>query len=141
MVKSEKPLPADARTSARLSRQKQRDTGPELAVRRMVHRLGRRFRVDNRDLPGSPDLANRARKWALFVHGCFWHAHSGCARATLPKSNRGYWISKFEANKERDDRKVAELRARGFYVVVVWECELKHDEALCERLEREIPQT
>jgi DNA mismatch endonuclease (patch repair protein) len=116
-------LIVDANTSARLGRIRQHGTAAELAVRRLLHSLGRRFRVHNRDLPGSPDIANRSRKWVVFVHGCFWHRHIGCKRATTPSRNRDFWLQKFEANAARDVRVQAALREHGYRVVVVWECE------------------
>ncbi len=117
-------LAVDPATSVRLSKIRQRDTKPEKLVRVILAGLGFRFRVHNRDLPGSPDVANRARRWAVFVHGCFWHSHQGCARATVPRRNREFWVEKFAANVRRDAVAVAELRRRGFRVVVVWECEV-----------------
>lgn len=86
--------------------------------------MGLRYRICNQDLPGSPDIANRANKWAVFVHGCFWHRHAGCPRATTPKTNREFWLRKFAANRKRDERVQAELRAMGFKVAIVWECEV-----------------
>jgi len=126
----------DAATSRRMADVRQRDTTPELAVRRALTMLGLRYRVRNRDLPGSPDIANRTRKWAVFVHGCFWHRHPGCVRSTTPKRNRAFWKKKFEANVERDARAVAALRERGFRVVTVWECETEVDPARLVRLLR-----
>lgn len=114
----------DAATSLRLSRIRQRGTKPELEVRRALSRLGIRYRVENRDLPGSPDLANRRKRWAVFVHGCYWHSHPGCSRATLPKRNRAFWEAKFEANRQRDARALQDLRARGFRTLVIWECKV-----------------
>jgi DNA mismatch endonuclease, patch repair protein len=124
---SKRKLVLDANTSARLGRIRQRDTAAELAVRRTLHSLGSRFRVNNRDLPGSPDIANRSRKWAIFVHGCFWHRHSGCVRATTPKRNRAFWVEKFDANMERDARVVTRLHERGFTVLTLWECEIERN--------------
>jgi len=97
-------------------------TDAERRVRKAASQAGLRYRLDNRDLPGSPDLANRRRKWAIFVHGCFWHRHEGCKRATTPKSNRAFWLAKFKRNQERDRRVEMELRAQGYEVIVVWEC-------------------
>src|SRR5690606_627587 len=107
--KSKIRLVTDPETSARLGRIRQRDTSAELAVRRIVHSLGHRYRVSNRDLPGSPGLANRSRRWAIFVHGCFWHRHSRCSRATLPKRDRRFWVAKFAANAARDRRSALAL--------------------------------
>lgn len=117
-------LSFDLFTSRRMSVVRPTGTGAELVVRAIVARIGFRFTLKNRDLPGSPDLANRSRKWAIFVHGCFWHAHTGCSKATLPKRNRLYWIAKFATNRKRDAHAVRELRKLGYTVVKVWQCEL-----------------
>ena len=114
----------DEATSARLGRIPQTGTKPELAVRRLVYSLGHRYRVANRDLPGSPDIANRSRRWAIFVHGCYWHRHPGCARATTPTRNRDFWLSKFDRNTERDREAISSLERVGFRVLVVWECDV-----------------
>ena len=136
--KSAKPsLVVDAATSARLGRIRQKDTAAEQAVRRMLHRLGLRFRIRNRDLPGAPDVANRSGRWAIFVHGCFWHSHAGCKRATVPRRNREFWLAKFSANRARDARALRELRRLGYRAVVVWECEAeKRADRLVRRLAR-----
>jgi DNA mismatch endonuclease, patch repair protein len=117
----------------RMSRVRQRDTAPELAVRRVLTRAGIRYRVCPKSLPGRPDIANRSQRWALFVHGCFWHGHPGCALARLPKTNSTFWTAKIEANRLRDDRRVKELEALGMRVYAVWQCELD-DERLMSRL-------
>ncbi|HXG59142.1 MAG TPA: DNA mismatch endonuclease Vsr [Thermoanaerobaculia bacterium] len=135
---SKHSLTVDAETSARLGRIRQQGTSPELTVRRIIHRLGLRFRVANRDLPGSPDIANRSRKWAIFVHGCFWHRHRGCVRATTPTRNREFWLAKFRANVARDDRTSTELRRSGWKVIIVWECEVENGRAL-SKLRRIVP--
>ena len=121
-----------------MRRQRQQGTRPEILVRRIVHALGHRFRLSNRDLPGSPDLANRAGKWAIFVHGCYWHAHQGCPRHTIPKRNRDFWLKKFDDNRNRDLRVAEELRGRGLRVIVVWECETTERESLERRLHDEL---
>jgi DNA mismatch endonuclease (patch repair protein) len=121
-----------------MSRQRQQDTRAEIRVRGLLYRLGHRFRVRNRDLPGSPDAANRSRRWAVFVHGCYWHAHQGCSRHTVPRRNREFWQDKFRANRARDKRVTRELEARGFTVVIVWECELVHERVLAQRLGSEL---
>jgi DNA mismatch endonuclease (patch repair protein) len=112
-------------------------TTPELAVRSMLHSLGLRFRVNRRDLPGSPDIVLPKHRTVIFVHGCFWHRHQGCRYATTPKTRQEYWIPKFAANIERDARKEAELRELCWRVLIVWECETKNREALELRLRRE----
>jgi DNA mismatch endonuclease (patch repair protein) len=117
----------EPRTTAAVSKRmgliRQRGTSPELRVRRAVAAMGWRYRTANRDLPGSPDLANRTRKWAVFVHGCFWHRHAGCPKATVPKANRNFWLAKFSANRSRDARACEELRSSGFSVATIWECQ------------------
>lgn len=113
----------DSATSQRMGGIRQKGTSPELAVRKALTALGLRYRVNNRDLPGSPDIANRSRKWAVFVHGCYWHRHEGCKRATTPKRNREFWEAKFATNVKRDQLAVRELKAMGYVVVTVWECE------------------
>src|SRR6266571_5460855 len=112
-----------------------KDTAPELLVRRLVHRLGYRFRLHGRKLPGKPDLVFAGRKRVIFVHGCFWHGH-GCAKGRLPKSRLTYWAPKIEANQERDARNVRELRAAGWRALEVWQCELRADERLVRRVVR-----
>lgn len=131
-------LRTDPKTSARLGRVRQRDTVPEVEVRRALHKLGHRFRIRNRDLPGSPDVANRSRRWAVFVHGCFWHRHPGCRRATTPKRNADFWADKFRGNQKRDARVQAELRRLGFDVIVVWECESEVRERLASILRKKL---
>lgn len=125
----------------------QKDTSPEMAVRAILTDLGCHYRVENRDLPGSPDVANRSRSWAVFVNGCFWHGHKNCPKTgtgtefRVPKSNPEYWLEKFRKNRKRDARAVRALRRRGFTVVLVWECELRDPEAVRERLRRKIRET
>lgn len=132
------PLFVDAATSARLGRIRQHGTAPELSVRKILRGLGLHYRTANRDLPGAPDIANRARHWAVFVHGCFWHSHKGCSRATVPKRNRAFWRAKFAVNVARDHRALLELRKRGFAAVVVWECELRTPARVTSRLRRSL---
>jgi DNA mismatch endonuclease (patch repair protein) len=111
-----------------------RDTKPEILVRRLLHRIGRRFRLHRRDLPGTPDIVLPASRKAIFVHGCFWHRHEGCSRATTPKIRTEFWQTKFSSNVERDKRKEAELRAAGWDIITVWECETRNLAAVEERL-------
>lgn len=115
----------DDATSKRMAGIRQKDTAPELIVRRLLSEAGHRYRVRNRDLPGSPDVANRKRKWAIFVHGCYWHRHQGCRRTTTPSRNREFWQRKFARNVERDREALQELRQLGFRVITVWECETR----------------
>lgn len=113
----------DTATSRRMGGIRQRDTTPELQVRAALRSLGMHYRIENRDLPGAPDIANRRHRWAVYVHGCFWHRHGGCKRTTSPKRNADFWSAKFTANVARDARVTDALKAMGFTVAVVWECE------------------
>ena len=118
-----------------MSRIRGKDTKPELRVRSIVHRLGYRFRLHAADLPGRPDLVLRRLRTVVFVHGCFWHRH-GCRYATTPRTRPEYWQAKFAANVRRDRRASRRLRAAGWSVVTVWECELRTPHRLVRRLER-----
>lgn len=113
-----------------------RDTTPELRVRRLLHRLGYRFRLHRRDLPGSPDIVLPRFRTVIFVHGCFWHRHPGCRYATTPKTRTDFWTAKFHKNMERDARQQSDLRSAGWTVVIVWECELRDIDALTDRLQK-----
>jgi DNA mismatch endonuclease (patch repair protein) len=129
-------LRTDAATSARMSRIRQAGTGPEMTVRRAVATLGLRYTVDNKDLPGSPDLANRSRRWAIFVHGCYWHRHEGCYKATTPGTNTEFWLNKFARNVARDAAAREALRRVGYQVLTFWQCELDSSGKLTGRLAR-----
>lgn len=107
-----------------------KDTQPEMRVRSTVHALGARYRLHVKGLPGSPDMVFRSRKLCVFVHGCYWHRHPGCHLASTPSSNAVFWLEKFARNVERDARKEAELRAAGWDVAVIWECETRVQERL-----------
>jgi DNA mismatch endonuclease (patch repair protein) len=113
-----------AERSALMARIRGVNTSPELAVRRFLHERGFRFRLHLRKLPGRPDIVLPKLHTTIFVHGCFWHRHPGCKKATTPSTRKAFWKAKFEANVERDKRKVAELRDRGWTVITVWECEV-----------------
>ena len=126
----------DDETSERMGRVRQKGTKPELVVRQIIYELGHRYRVENRDLPGSPDIANRSRGWAEFVHGCYWHRHRGCPKTTTPTRNRAFWEDKFKANVERDRRVHRQLRHMEYRTLVVWECECEREIVLRRRLER-----
>lgn len=119
-----------------MSRVASKNTSVEMRVRRAAHALGLRYRLHRRDLPGKPDLVFPSRRTVLFVHGCFWHRHRGCKKATTPKSSIEFWKSKFDRNVQRDRKTVAELRSLGWRVVVIWECQTKDDVALSRRLSR-----
>jgi DNA mismatch endonuclease (patch repair protein) len=120
--------------SAVMRRVKGKDTSPELKVRHALHRLGARFRLHRKDLPGAPDIVLPRRRLAIFVHGCFWHGHNCPRGARVPKQNREYWLSKVGRNRERDAVNLGALEAKGWRVETVWECELKDPTALESRL-------
>ena len=124
-----------ASRSNRMSKIKAKDTKSELRVRRLVHRLGYRYRLHRRSLPGSPDLVFGPRRKAIFVHGCFWHRHDdpNCKLARLPKSRLDFWVPKLEANKTRDRRNALDLRKLGWNVLVIWECQTRNEDEM-ERL-------
>ena len=110
--------------SERMSRIRGRDTAPEKNLRMELHRLGLRYRLHARDLPGKPDLKFPRFKSVVMVHGCFWHRHSGCPIATTPKSNTAFWLQKFQKNVRRDSRVRRALGRMGWRVMVVWECQV-----------------
>ncbi|MEN3950722.1 very short patch repair endonuclease [Iodidimonas sp. SYSU 1G8] len=109
------------------------DTGAELAVRRLLFRIGYRYRLHKTGLPGRPDIVFPRKKKAIFVHGCFWHSHD-CSKGRPPKSKLDYWGPKLERNRERDRQNIEDLHALGWDALVVWQCEIKDSEALAKRL-------
>jgi len=111
-----------------------KDTKPELLVRSIAHRLGYRFRLHRRDLPGRPDLVFPSRRRVVFVHGCFWHQHPGCRFATRPATRASFWAAKLDGNRDRDGRMQAELEGLGWQVLTIWECETRKLEAVGARL-------
>ena len=118
---------------------RQRDTKAEVCVRRLVSSLGLRYRLNNRSLPGSPDLSNRGEQWAIFVNGCFWHGHKNCPKTKsgknvrIPVSNDQFWRFKIAGTK-RDARKCRQLRAAGFRIMIIWECQLHDPNRILERI-------
>ena len=108
-----------------MSAVKGKDTKPELLVRKLLHALGYRFRIQRKDLPGRPDIVLPRYKTAVFVNGCFWHRHEGCKYASTPSTNSEFWEKKFTANVERDARNYAALKDQGWNVLIIWECEVK----------------
>lgn len=112
------------------------NTGGEVRVRKILHAMGLRFRLNQRSLPGSPDIVLARWRTVVFVHGCFWHRHEGCKRATTPKTRTEFWLDKFSRNVVRDARQAEELERLGWRVLVVWECELARESELRSRLGR-----
>ena len=110
------------------------NTRPELIVRSLLHRLGYRFRLHRKDLPGKPDIVFSGRRKVIFVHGCFWHGHH-CARgARIPKTNRNYWTAKIARNKERDVTHISGLKGRGWQAFAIWECQCGNTDELSQIL-------
>ena len=120
--------------SATMARVRGKDTGPEMRVRRLVHEMGYRYRLHRRNLPGVPDLAFSSRRKVIFVHGCWWHGHDCPGGRKRPKTNKSYWLPKLERNRTRDAANQAELRARGWDALVLWECQLKDTAGLRKRI-------
>lgn len=110
-----------------MSRISGRDTGPEIALRSMLHRAGYRFRLHDQKLPGRPDIVLAKYRTAILVHGCFWHRHEGCSNATTPSTRRDFWQAKFDSNVARDHANEERLSDLGWRVIVVWECDLKKE--------------
>lgn len=119
-----------------MSRIRDRDTKPEMLVRRIAHGLGFRFRLHRSDLPGSPDLVFARYRAVIMVHGCFWHRHHGCKRASSPQTRVRFWEDKFKSNVARDGRNETALRELGWRVMVIWECETNDEVALGDRIVR-----
>jgi DNA mismatch endonuclease (patch repair protein) len=113
---------------------KSRDTGPEMIVRRLAHRMGYRFRLHCRDLPGKPDLTFPSRRAVILVHGCFWHGHDCKRGARVPKANRAYWRAKIGRNVKRDSEQLSRLKTDGWRVLILWECALKDQTRLARRI-------
>lgn len=113
---------------------KGKNTRPEMIVRRLLHGAGFRYRLHDAKLPGKPDLVFSRKRKIIFVHGCFWHRHEGCALARIPKSNQEFWLTKLEGNKARDESNQRKLSEAGWSTLVIWECELRNLEALERRL-------
>lgn len=126
--------PPTAERSALMAKVKARDTKPEIAVRKLAHRLGYRFRLHVRSLPGTPDLVFRRLHKVVFVHGCFWHRHEGCLKTTTPKTRAIFWQQKFDRNVERDKVSIEALSLSGWEVLVIWECETRDPLKLENRL-------
>lgn len=130
---------SSSKRSEIMSHNKAKNTSIELVVRRFLHKHGFRFRLHQRDLPGCPDIVLRKYSLCIFVNGCFWHQHLGCKKATIPKTNRDFWIDKFRKNALRDDVVRHKLESLGWHVLVVWECQTKNEETLLRILSQALP--
>ena len=117
-----------------MSRIKGSNTTPERSVRSLLHRLGFRFSLNRRDLPGKPDIVLPRYNTAIFVHGCFWHRHGGCRNSVLPKTRPDFWLAKLNGNVTRDKRNASQLKDLGWVVLTVWECEVDDEAKLSRKL-------
>ena len=115
---------------------KSRDTKPEKAVRSIIHRMGFRFSLHRRDLPGKPDIVLPRHGKVIFVHGCFWHGHTNCRKATIPATNTEFWAEKIAKNKTRDTKVKRQLKKAGWKVLAVWECEIAKPNKLLRKLKK-----
>lgn len=119
-----------------MSSVKQRHTKPEIAVRKILHSLGFRFRLHRKDLPGSPDIVLPKFRTVIFVHGCFWHQHKNCSKSRRPSSNQDYWNTKLDENISRDERKEKELSKLGWRIITIWQCEIRDLKTLTPKLKK-----
>ena len=108
-----------------MSKIKSKDTKPEMLVRRFLFSHGFRFRLHRKDLPGNPDIVLPKYKTVIFINGCFWHGHKDCKFATIPETNRDFWLTKISGNIIRDNESVERLKQSGWKVIIIWQCELK----------------
>ena len=120
--------------SRNMSAIKSKNTKPEIAVRKVLHSMGYRFRLHGKDLPGSPDIVLPKYRTVIFVHGCFWHRHKDCKYATTPKTRQDFWNKKFTTNIERDLEIHEKIKNLNWRSVVIWECETKHMENLRDKI-------
>jgi DNA mismatch endonuclease (patch repair protein) len=132
-LKGSKPISPEVRSKMMRSIRKI-DTGPERTLRRLLTKLGVRYRLHGKGLPGSPDIVFRSRRKAIFVHGCFWHQHEGCALSKQPSARPHYWLPKLERNKERDRQVLEALKELGWKILVIWECELGEEPQVTKKL-------
>ncbi|MGH9453137.1 MAG: very short patch repair endonuclease [Terriglobia bacterium] len=122
------------RRSENMRRIRSKNTKPELAVRRLIHGLGYRYRLHRRDLPGHPDMVFPSRRKVILVHGCFWHQHGRCIDSHIPRSRRSYWVPKLQRNRERDEKNLALLRSLDWKSLVIWECQVSVSPNFLRRL-------
>lgn len=120
--------------SKRMSLIRNKDTKPEILVRRMIHKMGYRYRLHSNKLPGKPDLIFPARKKVIFVHGCFWHQHNPCNQYRQPKTKKEFWLTKLNANKRRDTKNRKLLKSLGWEYLIVWECALKNTNQVAKKI-------
>lgn len=123
------------RRSALMANIKSKNTKPEMIVRSITHRLGYRYRLHKKDLPGKPDLTFTKQKKVIFVNGCFWHMHT-CSNGSIPKSNTAFWTAKLQSNADRDKVNLNNLKRLGWRVLTIWECQTKDAAKLSDRIDK-----
>lgn len=133
---SKKPTKVSIDRSENMRRIRNKDTKPELRIRRMIHGMGYRYRLQGKNLPGRPDLVFTRKKKVIFVNGCFWHQHENCKISRIPKSNIEYWVPKLQRNVERDRAVQTNLEFLGWTYLVIWECEIKDPLPLAEKIKK-----
>ena len=121
-----------------MSRIRSKDTKPEIIVRSLLHRMGYRFRLHRKELPGCPDIVLPKYKTLIFVHGCYWHRHKGCKFAYTPRSRTDFWQKKFQGNVERDKKRQRELKKLGWKIIIIWECQTGNLKQLCKNLKKKL---
>lgn len=126
-MKKRSDIYSEEKRSEIMSQVRSKNTKPELQIRSRLHKLGYRFKIHCKDIPGYPDIVLPKFKSAIFVHGCFWHQHEGCKKATIPKDNQKFWLKKLQENVNRDRKHTSQLEALGWNVITVWECDIKRD--------------
>jgi DNA mismatch endonuclease (patch repair protein) len=136
MKKKKSPDPIDPQRSALMARVRQRHSAPELEVRGILRALNVPYKLHRKSLPGTPDICIPSVKGVIFVHGCFWHRHAGCKKATTPKTRRAFWLDKFTRNVARDADNLSAIRKLGWRSLVLWECQCKDTAKLTARLSR-----
>lgn len=122
--------------SENMRRIRSKNTIHELLIRRLIFKMGFRYRLHGKNLPGKPDLVFANRKKVIFVHGCFWHQHKNCIDSHIPKSNTEYWLSKLQRNKIRDKENQSKLKKLGWSFLILWECQLRHTGRLTEKIKK-----
>ena len=135
-MSSEEKHKISEQRSRNMSAIKSKNTKPEIAVRRLLHSMGYRFRLHRKDLPGSPDIVLPKYKTVIFVHGCFWHRHENCKYASTPKTRKEFWENKFNSNKKRDQKMQKEIIDLGWKFIIIWECEARNIQPLEEKIKR-----
>jgi DNA mismatch endonuclease (patch repair protein) len=126
-MKKRSDIYSKKRRSEIMSLVSSKNTKPEIQIRSALHRLGYRFRIHRKDLLGYPDIVLPKYEAVIFVHGCFWHQHEGCKKATIPENNHEFWLKKLQGNIERDRKNISQLVTLGWKVIIVWECDIKKD--------------